>query len=140
MKTPDEINMNAENAFVLREAAKAHSDGYYEHLSHGGKGDPAEERWIEALNAGADSLAYIQQLESTASQVKTLWVSVKEELPETTDVYLVNAVHRYNKKDGYRSVQIRLFLKDHENEWVGLPDLYEITHWMPLPELLKEGD
>lgn len=63
MKTPDEINMNAENAFVLREAAKAHGMGYYDHLAHGGKGDPAEERWIEALNAGADALAYIQQLE-----------------------------------------------------------------------------
>lgn len=63
MKTPDDINMNSENAFLLREAAKAHSDGYYEHLSHGGKGDPAEERWIEALNAGADALDHIQQLE-----------------------------------------------------------------------------
>lgn len=105
MKTPDEINMNAENAFVLRETAKAHSDGYYEHLSHGSKGDPVEERWIEALNAGANALAYIQQLESTVSQVskalcgkasetseellksarqvKSPWISVKEGLPET---------------------------------------------------------
>ena len=78
MKTPDEINMNAENAFVLREAAKAHSDGYYEHLSHGGKGDPAEERWIEALNAGADALAYIQQLEREKA---ALMVLVKEYRP-----------------------------------------------------------
>lgn len=63
MKKPDEINMNAENAFLLREAANAHSMGYYDHLANGGKGDPAEERWIEALNAGADALSYIQQLE-----------------------------------------------------------------------------
>ena len=63
MKTPDEINMNEENAFLLREAAKSASAGYYDHLSAGGKGDPAEERWIEALIAGADALAYIQQLE-----------------------------------------------------------------------------
>lgn len=70
MKTPDQINMNAENAFVLREAAKAHGMGYYDHLAHGGKGDPAEERWIEALNAGADALAYIQQLERERDAVE----------------------------------------------------------------------
>lgn len=60
------------------------------------------------------------------------WISVKDRLPDTTDVYLVNAVHRYNKSDGYRSPQVRLFFKD-DNEWHGLPDLYIITHWMPLP-------
>lgn len=65
------------------------------------------------------------------------WISVKKRLPETTDVYLVNTVHRYNKNDGYRSPQIRLYFKD-DDEWHGLPDLYEITHWMPLPEAPKE--
>ena len=64
MKTPDEINMNEENAFLLREAAKSACAGYYDHLSAGGKGDPSEERWIEALIAGANSLAYIRQLEA----------------------------------------------------------------------------
>ena len=63
LKTPDEIKMNEENAFLLREAAKSACAGYYDHLSAGGKGDPAEERWIEALTAGADALSYIQQLE-----------------------------------------------------------------------------
>lgn len=67
---------------------------------------------------------------------KNGWISVSERLPETTDVYLVNAVHRYNKSDGYRSIQVRFFFED---EWQGLHDLYEITHWMPLPELPKEG-
>lgn len=67
------------------------------------------------------------------------WISVKDRLPDTTDVYLVNAVHRYNKSDGYRSVQVRLFFEDDDvNHWLGLPDLYEITHWMPLPEPPKE--
>lgn len=70
MKTPDEINMNAENAFVLREAAKAHDMGYSDHLAHGGKGDPAEERWIEALNAGADALSCIQQLETKCHRLE----------------------------------------------------------------------
>ena len=68
---------------------------------------------------------------------KNGWISVKERIPEATDVYLVNAVHRYNKNDGYRSPQIRLYFKD-DNEWQGLPDLYEVTHWMPLPEPPKE--
>ena len=70
MKTPDEINMNSENAFLLREAAKAHDMGYCDHLANGGKGDPAEERWIDALSAGADALERIRQLETFCLQLK----------------------------------------------------------------------
>lgn len=70
MKTPDEINMNSENAFLLREAAKAHDMGYCDHLANGGKGDPAEERWIEALDAGADALERIRQLEKKCRQLE----------------------------------------------------------------------
>jgi len=67
MKTPD---MTKENNFVLREAAKAACDGYYTHLQNGGKGDPAEERWIDALFAGADAIAQVVVLESRLAQVE----------------------------------------------------------------------
>ena len=67
MKTPDMVK---ENNFVLREAAKAACDGYFTHLAAGGKGDPAEERWIEALTAGADAITQVVVLESRLAQVE----------------------------------------------------------------------
>ena len=67
MKTPD---MAMENNFLLREAAKAARMGYYDHLSAGGKGDPAEERWIEALMAGADAITQVTVLESRLAQAE----------------------------------------------------------------------
>ena len=67
MKT---VDMAKENNFVLREAAKAEQMGYFDHLSAGGKCDPAEERWIEALTAGADAITRISVLESRLAQVE----------------------------------------------------------------------
>ena len=67
MKT---IDMTKENNFVLREAAKAASMGYYDHLAAGGKGDPAEERWIEALAAGADAITQVSVLEQRLVQAE----------------------------------------------------------------------
>ena len=67
MKTTD---MAKENNFVLREAAKSAQMGYYDHLAAGGKGDPAEERWIEALIAGADAITLVAVLESRLAQVE----------------------------------------------------------------------
>ena len=62
--------MAKENNFVLREAAKAAQMGYFDHLSAGGKCDPAEERWIEALTAGADAITQVSVLESRLAQVE----------------------------------------------------------------------
>ena len=67
MKT---IDLTKENNFVLREAAKAASMGYYDHLAAGGKGDPAEERWIEALAAGADAITQVSVLEQRLVQAE----------------------------------------------------------------------
>lgn len=67
MKAPD---MAKENNFVLREAAEAAQMGYYDHLAAGGKGDPVEERWIEALMAGADAITQVAVLESRLAQVE----------------------------------------------------------------------
>ena len=62
--------MAKENNFVLREAAKAAQMGYFDHLSAGGKCDPAEERWIEALTAGADAITQVSVLEARLAQVE----------------------------------------------------------------------
>ena len=67
MKAPD---MAKENNFVLREAVKAAQMGYYDHLAAGDKGDPAEERWIETLTAGADAITKVAALESRLAQVE----------------------------------------------------------------------
>ena len=105
----------------------------------------------------SDALAYIQQLEKMlgesfarnapaleaayglAEKVKKLesqapkWISVEERLPETRGTYIAHIVHRYNKADSYSRVCIEYF--DTEDMWISLHDVYEVTHWMPLPEL-----
>lgn len=80
MKTPD---MAKENNFLLREAAKAAQMGYYDHLSAGGKGDPAKERWIEALNAGADAITKVSVLESRLAQAERERDAAVNELNES---------------------------------------------------------
>lgn len=81
-----------------------------------------------------DALVLIERLEAKVPK----WISVKERLPEFTDVYLIHAVHRYNKNDGYRCMNVRMFFKGEFEQWQGLPDIYEVTHWMHLPEPPKE--
>ena len=105
----------------MRENCVPKADNAYE--------DPNRAEKYDALNAVIDLINNPSMLAQ--------WISVKDRLPESTDLYLINAVHRYNKTDGYRSAQVRLYFKD-DDEWHGLPDLYEVTHWMPLPEPPKE--
>ena len=64
------VDMDKENKFVLREAVKSAQMGYFDHLAAGGKRNPAEERWIEALEAGADAISKVHVLESRLAQVE----------------------------------------------------------------------
>lgn len=48
----------------LRLAAEVADYGYTYYLSHGGKSDPKEECWIEALNVGADAIERVADLKS----------------------------------------------------------------------------
>ena len=66
------------------------------------------------------------------------WISVKERLPEEHGIYLAHIVHRYCKIDSYSRVAVEYFSRD--GKWDSLPDLYEVTHWMPLPEPPEEGE
>lgn len=63
-------DMAKENCFLLREAAKAAQAGYYDHISAGGAGDPAEERWIDALIAGSNAIAQVAALEKRIAQTE----------------------------------------------------------------------
>ena len=67
---------------------------------------------------------------------RTKWISVEERLPEQNGIYLAHVVHRYCKIDSYWRVCIEYF--GIEGTWDSLADIYEVTHWMPLPKPPKE--
>ena len=54
----------------LRLAAEVAAHGYTYYLSHGGKPDPKEESWIEALNVGADAIERVADLKSRLAQAE----------------------------------------------------------------------
>ena len=59
------------------------------------------------------------------------WVPVTEKLPEDGGLYLV--VHR-NKHNGSVSTAIETYIKSKIGEWWLNDYVYDVTHWMPLPE------
>ena len=77
------------------------------------------------------------------------WISVKDRLPKTNDKYLCCCRNKYIRILGFAkslySVDRHTFANEHRSgfyeydseygyyEWSG------VTHWMPLPELPKEG-
>lgn len=86
-----------------------------------------------------DVIALIEHLESergAALAKQPKWISAKERMPEEHGIYLAHIVHRYCKIDSYSRVAVEYFSRD--GEWDSLPDLYEVTHWMPLPEPPEE--
>lgn len=75
MKAPEsgmDTNVLSKNdsSFILREAAALAMAGYSDHLSAGGKGDPAEESWIDALFDGADAIVEMDNLKSRLAQAE----------------------------------------------------------------------
>ena len=65
------------------------------------------------------------------------WVPVTEKLPEDSGYYLV--VHR-NKYNGSISIAFEMYIKCKIGEWWENDYAYDVTHWMPLPEMPKEND
>ena len=86
-----------------------------------------------------DALACIQQLEAQVQK----WISVEERLPEE--------IKRDDAEVSSSDLVIVAVCDDMDNifvaddivcagEWVNYPaPLFEVTHWMPLPEPPKEG-
>ena len=62
------------------------------------------------------------------------WVPVTERLPEDSGYYLV--VHQ-NKYNGSISIAFEMYIKCKIGEWWENDYAYDVTHWMPLPELPK---
>lgn len=85
-----------------------------------------------------DALALIQQLEAQVPK----WISVDEKQPEDGDVVFVIANSKPRKNITlHNAVLIASYWKDEGwiadgfEGWDGL----QVTQWMPLPELQKEG-
>lgn len=90
---------------------------------------------------GWDALLYIQHLEAErdAALAKVpKWISVKDRLPEKEGGYLVRKVHAYSDKDGYSKIDVCIYCKMRDPEWIGCGNLCKVTHWMPLPEPPEE--
>ena len=67
MKTSDEIRKAAQ--LLRREAGRA-AMAYGTDLMYGGKECQTEEEWIDALDAGADALLLVEDLESRLAQAE----------------------------------------------------------------------
>ena len=146
---------------IFKEELKQRADAYTTHLRYGGKGDPAEEVNLDALEMAISALE------------KTKWIPVTERLPDSQNPVLVVAVSKgmglpyifkaahinhheitedeYGWTDGEYDSEY-----DEENDCFWIPecwyecnavegntnwimdDDYTITHWMPLPEPPKE--
>lgn len=81
-------------------------------------------------NICADASAMIQQLEAQVPK----WISVEDGLPETFESVIVLTKHEMLicHHDGDE------WVINYDGEYAGYD--YEITHWMPLPELPKEEE
>jgi 5-hydroxyisourate hydrolase-like protein (transthyretin family) len=104
---------------ILKEELKQRADGYTTYLANGGKGDPAEEVNLDALEMAISALE------------QTKWIPVTERLPEKTGRYLTANI----RADDERCVFDLWF---ECGEWyIDEGDdlfIYKVTHWMPLPD------
>ena len=84
-----------------------------------------------------DAAAQVTRLAAEAAAERE-WISVKDRLPENSNVVLVTAFWR-RRWDVFVGWHLPWC-----NEWciragVGAQDHVRVTHWMPLPEPAKEG-
>ena len=89
----------------------------------------------------------IDLLESTPLEKPQKWVSVKDRLPEPEETVLVCAEAKENR--GHRVCAVTQMVerdvfgqlvKRWRSPWNGFREMYEITHWMPLPEPPEEDE
>ena len=140
---------------ILKEEHKHRVDGYTTHLSYGGKGDPAEEVSLDALEMAISALE------------QTKWISVKDRLPESGVHVLVACEMRGQYRSGQyvcdgfyvkaktqpsygNPDECAVEYSEEDDEYYLLEGWYEViknwddynsividdfvTHWMPLPQ------
>ena len=78
---------------------------------------------------------YIESMIDACPTVEAGWISVKDRLPEEGSVDNPNWVLIAVKRKDEEPFAIMDFLVN--GEWCGFGN--EVTHWMPLSELPKEG-
>lgn len=102
---------------ILKEEHKHRVDGYTTHLSYGGKGDPAEEVSLDALEMAISALE------------QTKWISVKDRLPED----MVKAL----TCDTKGNIHTMWHCIDFAHPFNVSPNdlrYYPVTHWMHIPQ------
>lgn len=93
------------------------------------------------------AISILRKCKTNECEVKKVseWISVKDRLPEKNRAVLCILKFRYGES-GLRFTGL-LYL-DNENKWhnffsagdvFGLNEIYEVTHWMTLPDPPKEG-
>lgn len=117
-----------------------------------------KDRWNHQralMNASREELEFLVNLldiieadddETDTNVLNNDWISVKDKLPEKSQLVLVSLV---NEIDGHRmkTPQIgyhtgdegRMWFIYSWNEWATASD-FMVTHWMPTPEAPKEGE
>lgn len=121
MKTPEEIKKGLAACKVEGDCDRGNCP-YYS-LGSGMKCIPA---------MTADALAYIQELEAKVPK----WISVEERLPEDGQKVLVCGTRKGMQVGTFRGL-VHPF--DARGWWWKKGTRLDVTHWMPLPESLKEG-
>lgn len=94
----------------------------------------ALEHEIEVLKSklqAADDLNTL--LTAELEKAKSQWISVEDRLPEINQVVLTLGSEKNNE-------DVRLLYRSPASRKFACLDYDEITHWMPIPELLKGGE
>ena len=82
-------------------------------------------------------------IEGTKYALENQWISVDENLPcDNSNNIHFGFTNKVLVKDEYKNIFIAYMKKDRNNKWIwcgydnfGLSHI--ITHWMPIPEVLK---
>lgn len=140
MKTPDEIKKGMGCCARLK-----FPNAYCDNCPYLVKA--AEYLWeCKSPEILTDALAYIQQLEDQIRDLTKMvpkWISVEERLPENNANVLVYAIgnneHSVIAMTSYTHNMYGFNIEGWRAPWQYFFHEYKITHWMPLPELPKEG-
>ena len=121
---------------ILRAEHRQRTDSYTTYLTHGGKGDPAEEVGLDAL---AMAISALEQQQDQESKPLNGWISVKDRLPDNKEHDWVLA--QVVEDNGYMHIPRVMEYRQAKDDWFEETygwlsehnGLFSVTHWMPLP-------